>query len=47
MDADPVPCMDRMLEKIGRAAYITNLDLTKGYWQISLEKSTVPKIRFY
>lgn len=46
MDAYPMPRMDRMLDKIGKAKYITTLDLTKGYWQIPLEGSTIPKSAF-
>ena len=46
MDAYPVPSTDRMIEKIALATYITTLDLTKGYWQIPLYKSTIEKSAF-
>ena len=46
MDAYPVPSTDRMIEKIALATYITTLDLTKGYWQIPLDKSTIEKSAF-
>ena len=46
MDAYPIPSMDRMIEKVAAAKNITTLDLTKGYWQIPLEKTTVEKSAF-
>ena len=42
MDAYPIPSMERMIERIASAKYISTIDLTKGYWQISLETSTLP-----
>ena len=35
-----------MIEKVAAAKYITTLDLTKGYWQVSLEKATIEKFTF-
>ena len=46
MDAYPIPSMDRMIEKVAVAKYITTLDLTKGYWQIPLEESAIEKSAF-
>ncbi|RUA04547.1 MAG: hypothetical protein DSY43_06070 [Gammaproteobacteria bacterium] len=46
MDAYPIPSMDRMIEKVAAAKFITTLDLTKGYWQIPLEESTIEKSAF-
>jgi len=46
MDAYPIPSMERMIEKVARAKYISTLDLTKGYWQIPLEESTIEKSAF-
>jgi transposase InsO family protein len=46
MDAYPIPSMERMIEKIAGAKFITTLDLTKGYWQIPLEDSTIEKSAF-
>ncbi|CAM5113592.1 unnamed protein product [Eretmochelys imbricata] len=34
-----MPRTDKLLEKLGRAQFITTLDLTKGYWQVPLDKS--------
>ena len=46
MDAYPIPSMDRMIEKVAAAKYITTLDLTKGYWQIPREESAIEKSAF-
>lgn len=39
-DAYPMPCIDELLEKLGRAKYMTTLDLCKGYWQVPLEEGS-------
>ena len=39
-DAYPIPRMDDILEKVGSSKYLSNLDLTKGYWQIQVEPSS-------
>ena len=46
MDAFPIPSMERMIEKVASAKFITMLDLTKGYWQVPLEKTTIEKSAF-
>ena len=46
MDAYPIPSMERMIEKVASAKYISTIDLTKGYWQIPLETSTIEKSAF-
>ena len=46
MDAYPIPSMERMIEKVPFAKYISTIDLTKGYWQIPLETSTIEKSAF-
>ena len=46
MDAYPIPSMEKMIEKIASAKYISTIDLTKGYWQIPLETSTIEKSAF-
>ncbi len=45
-DAYPMPRIEDLLERIGRAAYITTLDLCKGYWQVPLEKQSRPLTAF-
>ncbi|KAL0187932.1 hypothetical protein M9458_015031 [Cirrhinus mrigala] len=32
-DSYPMPRVDKLLDRLGRARYISTLDLTKGYWQ--------------
>ena len=33
-DAYPMPRIDELIDRLGRAKYITTLDLTRGYWQV-------------
>ena len=35
-DPQPMPKIDDILNKLGKAKYLTKIDLTKGYWQIPL-----------
>ncbi|KAL0200060.1 hypothetical protein M9458_003247, partial [Cirrhinus mrigala] len=42
----PKPWVDDLLEKIGRAKYITTLDLCKGHWQVPLEPTSRPYTAF-
>ncbi|KAK7939750.1 hypothetical protein WMY93_003076 [Mugilogobius chulae] len=35
-DPYPMPRIDELLERCGGAAYITTLDLSRGYWQLAL-----------
>ncbi len=32
----PMPRVDELVERLGRAAYLTTLDLCKGYWQVPI-----------
>ncbi|KAL1250534.1 hypothetical protein QQF64_018330 [Cirrhinus molitorella] len=42
-----IPCREWMLlDRLGRARYISNLDLTKGYWQVPLTEEAKPKTDF-
>lgn len=31
-----MPHFDELIERLGKAAYMTTLDLCKGYWQVTL-----------
>ncbi len=46
-DGYPMPRVDELLDWLGRARYISTLDLTKGYWQVPLSESAKPKTAFY
>ncbi|MGH0117755.1 UNVERIFIED_CONTAM: hypothetical protein FKN15_039051 [Acipenser sinensis] len=45
-DAYPMPRVDELLDRLGKARYLSTLDLTKGYWQIPLESSSREKTAF-
>lgn len=45
-DVYPIPRVDEMVENIGQAFYVSTLDLTKGYWQISLAPEDRKKMAF-
>lgn len=34
-----MPHIDKLIERLGKAAYMITLDLCKGYWQVSLDPS--------
>ena len=45
-DAYPMPRIDEMLDTIGRATYLTTIDLAKGYWQVPMEPGDREKTAF-
>ena len=45
-DTYPMPRVDELVEGLGKAEYLTTLDLTKGYWQIPLTVSAKEKTAF-
>uniref|UniRef100_A0A9J7YCJ2 Gypsy retrotransposon integrase-like protein 1 n=1 Tax=Cyprinus carpio carpio TaxID=630221 RepID=A0A9J7YCJ2_CYPCA len=45
-DGYPMPRVDELLDRLGRARFISTLDLTKGYWQVPLTEQTKPKTAF-
>ncbi|KAL1263646.1 hypothetical protein QQF64_006385 [Cirrhinus molitorella] len=42
LDGHPMPRVNELLDRLGRAWYISTLDLTKGYWQVELTKEAKP-----
>ena len=45
-DPFPIPRMDEFLESAGLAIYLSLIDLTKGYWQIALDRDAQLKSSF-
>ncbi|KAF4074727.1 hypothetical protein AMELA_G00242570, partial [Ameiurus melas] len=45
-DSYPLPRVDDLVERLGRARIISTLDLTKGYWQVALAANARPKTAF-
>ena len=45
-DPQPMPKMDEVLNKLGKARFLSKIDLTKGYWQIPLSDEAKPLSAF-
>lgn len=45
-DKFPIPNIDDILDKMGRAMYFTTLDLAKGFHQIEVHPEDIPKTEF-
>ena len=45
-NAYPMPHIDDLLDTVGRAKYLTTLDLAKGYWQVPMHEKDQPKTAF-
>lgn len=45
-DAYPLPRVDELVERQGRARFVTTVDLTKGYWQVALTPEAREKTAF-
>ena len=45
-DAYPMPQVDELLDHLGRAWFISTLDLIEGYWQVPLSEEAKPKTAF-
>ena len=45
-DTQPMPKLENVIYKLGKAKYISKLDLTKGFWQIPLSKHAKAKSAF-
>ena len=42
----PLPRIDELLDIVGRAKFLSKLDLLPGYWQIPLDENAIPKTAF-
>jgi hypothetical protein len=45
-DPEPIPDIEQLFAKMGKAKYFSKLDLTKGYWQIPVKPSDRAKTAF-
>lgn len=45
-DAYPLPRVDELIERLGKACFVSTLDLTKGYWQVALTQEAREKTAF-
>jgi len=45
-DAYPLPRVEDLIDKIGRAKYLTKIDLSRGYWQVPMVDDFVPVSAF-
>ena len=45
-DAYPMLRIDDLIDRLGKAPYISTLDLTRGYWQVPVAKEARPKTAF-
>ena len=45
-DAYPMPRVDDLIDRLGKARYITTLDLSRGYWQVPVDEESRPMTAF-
>ena len=45
-DAYPMPRIDDLIDQLGKAQYLTTLDLTRGYWQVPVAADVRHKTTF-
>jgi len=41
-DPFPLPRIEDLIDHVGKAKYLTKLDMTRGYWQVPLDDPSVP-----
>ena len=46
VDSYPMPWIDDLIDRLGGAKYISNLDLSREYWQVPIAESNRPKTSF-
>ena len=42
----PMPRVDDLIDRLGKAKYITTLDLSRGYWQVPVNEGSRPRTAF-
>ena len=45
-DAYPMPRIDELIDRLGKAKYISTLDLARGYWQVPMAEKDRHKTAF-
>ena len=45
-DPEPMPTAEHLFQKLNGDKYFTRIDLSKGYWQISIPEDDIPKTAF-
>ena len=45
-DPEPMPTAEHLFQKLNGDKYFTRIDLSKGYWQISIPEEDIPKTTF-
>ena len=40
VDAYPMPRVDDLIDRLGKAKFITTLDLSRGYWQVPMREDS-------
>ena len=45
-DPEPMPTAEHLFQKLNGDKYFTRIDLSKGYWQISIPEDDIPKTTF-
>jgi len=41
-DPFPLPRIEDLIDRVGKAKFLTKLDMTHGYWQVPLDDPSVP-----
>ena len=45
-DTFPLPCIDDLLDQLGKSKYFSTLDLASGYWQVQVHPDSQEKMAF-
>jgi len=45
-DPFPIPRIDDLLDKVGKACFLTKLDMAKGYYQVPCDEESIPMTGF-
>lgn len=45
-DPEPMPTTEHLFQKLNGDKFFTRIDLSKGYWQISIPEEDIPKTAF-